>query len=76
MQSVIHLIFSAVSGTILVLASCMLAAPLLALLVALGCIVGAWLTVRRGCWETRIHALEQRRSEGSGIRGLHRSTLG
>ncbi len=76
MQSLIHLSFSAFSGSILVLASCMLAAPLLALLVASGCVLGAWLTVRRSCWETRIHSLEQRRIEGSGVRGLHRSTLG
>lgn len=75
-QSVIHLTVSALSGTMLVLASCMLASPLLAVLVALACVTGAWLAYGRSGGLTGHTASERHPGEDSGLRDLKRETLG
>lgn len=46
MQSTYHVIFSIFAGVVLVLASCVLLAPLLAVLVAAACVSAAWFLLR------------------------------
>lgn len=46
MQSTYHFIFSGFTGVTLVLASCVLMAPLLAILVATACVSAAWVLLR------------------------------
>lgn len=62
MQSTYHFIFSGLTGVVLVLASCVLMAPLLAILVATACVGVAWVSLRlnaclRACCREELRAL-------------------
>ncbi len=75
-QSVIHLTVSAVAGIMLVLASLLLASPLLAVLVALVCIMVAWLTFSRAGRLMQDATSERNSGKAPGLCDFDRSTPG